>query len=138
MYWHWITTTWNAAAMSVASVVGIYTALGALCVVQIGVARLRAVAPAARRVVDDRPVLLMDGVRMRRAALRREGVTRADLLSRLRKANVPTMDQVHAMVLEATGDISVLHGDVAPAVSPVLLEGVSEVGSDASRIPGGV
>lgn len=36
-------------------------------------------------------------------------ITRADLLAKLREANVPRLDQVRAVVMETTGDVSVLH-----------------------------
>ena len=37
-------------------------------------------------------------------------MTRADLLAKLREANVLSFHQVHAVVMETTGDVSVLHG----------------------------
>ena len=49
-------------------------------------------------------------------------VTRAELMSKMREANALDINQVRAVVLETTGDISVLHG---ADVSPELLEGVS-------------
>jgi len=38
-------------------------------------------------------------------------VTRSDLMAKLREANVLRFDAVRAVVLETTGDISVMHGD---------------------------
>ena len=49
-------------------------------------------------------------------------LTRADLLGKLREANVLRLDEVRAVVFEPTGDISVLHGD--RTVQDDLLEGV--------------
>lgn len=78
------------------------------------------------RFIDNTPVLLMrDGV-MIDAALDRERVTRSDVLAKLREANVLQMSDVRAVVLESTGDISVLHGSV---LDDVLLEGVRDVES---------
>lgn len=43
--------------------------------------------------------------------MRKARVTESDLWSKLREANVLNLNQVRAVVFEATGDISVLHGD---------------------------
>jgi uncharacterized membrane protein YcaP (DUF421 family) len=103
-------------------------ALATLYAVQIGVARLRAADSRVTRLVDNRPVLLMEGQQMLDDVLRREGVTRADVLAKLREANVLRMEEVRAVVLESTGDISVLHADDDTELQDVLLEGVRGAG----------
>ena len=76
-------------------------------------------------IVDNTPVLLMAGPVILYDVLRSKGVTEADLRGKLREANVLHLEQVRAVVLEATGDVSVLHGPVdGPLLDPVLLEGV--------------
>lgn len=94
-------------------------ALAWLYALQYGLSQLRQHSTTVRTAVDNRPVLLMDGDRMLEAAMDRAGVTRSDILAKLREANVLRFDQVRAVVLESTGDISVLH---APADDPVELE----------------
>ena len=44
-------------------------------------------------------------------ALAKTRVARDDLIAKLREANVRSFKMVRAVVLETTGDISVLHGD---------------------------
>ena len=44
-------------------------------------------------------------------ALNVSRVAESDLFAKLREANVLELNQVRAVVLETTGDISVLHGD---------------------------
>lgn len=61
--------------------------------------------------VDNDPVVLMIGDRMLTDRMRRVHVTESDVRAKLREANVLRYDQVRAVVLETTGDISVLHGD---------------------------
>lgn len=39
-------------------------------------------------------------------------VAKDDLIAKLREANVLDLSQVRAVILETTGDVSVLHGDV--------------------------
>ena len=83
-------------------------ALVALFALQGGFAALR------RRIdtstVENSPVLLMDGATILDDNLASTRVTRDDLYAKLREANVLNLGQVHAVVLETTGDVSVLHG----------------------------
>ena len=96
-------------------------AIGALLGAQFTVARLRLISDGFEQVVENEPVLLMrDGVILD-TALDRTRVARTDLIAKLREANVLDYTQVRAVVLETTGDISVLHGE---ALSKELLEGV--------------
>ncbi|WP_311199201.1 YetF domain-containing protein [Leisingera caerulea] len=53
---------------------------------------------------------MRDGVILE-AALTATRVAESDLIAKLREANVKDLSQVSAVVLETTGDISVLHGD---------------------------
>lgn len=62
------------------------------------------------RAVDNDPLLLMSGPEMIAANLDHARVTEADVRAKLREANVTDHRQVLAVVLETTGDISVLHG----------------------------
>jgi uncharacterized membrane protein YcaP (DUF421 family) len=63
------------------------------------------------RVVDNTPLLLVRDGTFLDDALTTARVTRSDVYAKLRQANVHTMAQVIAVVLETTGDISVVHGD---------------------------
>lgn len=76
-------------------------------------------------VVDNTPLLLMaDGVVLEEN-LRRARMAPGDLRAKLREHNVHDVEQVFAVVLETTGDVSVLHGDPATdRLDPSLLEGV--------------
>ncbi|WP_420455723.1 DUF421 domain-containing protein [Rubrivirga sp.] len=78
-------------------------------------------------VVDNDPIVLMAGSQMLHDNLRRARVTEADVWAKLREANVLRPDQVRAVVLETTGDISVLHGEAdGTALHPCLLRGVED------------
>ena len=100
-------------------------ALIGLFAIQFIVAFLRSRTGWMSLIVDNRPLLLMDGTEVLTDNLRRARITRDDLRGKLREANVLDLSQVRAVVLEATGDISVLHGDAdGPPLSDELLEGV--------------
>lgn len=64
------------------------------------------------QVVDNTPLLLMNGAEIIEDHLDRARMTQAELHGKLREANVLNYDQVKAVVLETTGDVSVIHGDV--------------------------
>lgn len=93
--------------MGIASVFVLQTAVGTLRVHESGM----------RSVVDNRPILLMDQHRTYDQHLREARVTRGDLLAQLRKANVHERNEVRAVVMETTGDISVIHASVGEAVN---------------------
>ena len=59
-------------------------------------------------VVDNNPLLLMAGSEVISENLDRARMTEEDLKSKLRMAGVTHPDQVLAVVMEATGDVSVL------------------------------
>lgn len=84
-------------------------AIVVLLVVQVAIARLRRlVGPGS--LVDNEPIVLMAHGTFRVEALRTTRVTEHDVLAKLRAANVASLDDVLAVVLETTGDVSVLHG----------------------------
>ena len=56
--------------------------------------------------------------------MRHARITRDDLYAKLREANVTSFDQVHAVIAETTGDISVLHGGPSDTLDPDLLKNV--------------
>ena len=101
-------------------------ALAILFAVQWIAARLRADVPAIRGALDNAPLMLMDGAEVLEDNLRAARVTRADLMAKLREANVLDLSEVRAVVLEATGDVSVLHGPAGgtPLDRATLLDGV--------------
>lgn len=101
--------------------------LAAGAVVLVVLFGLQALVGALRRrgalggVVDNTPLLLMAGPVVLDDALRQARISRAELLGQLRSAGVQRFSKVYAVVLETTGELSVLQGDDA---DPALLEGV--------------
>src|SRR5690554_1164161 len=78
------------------------------------------------RLVDNKPMLLMRRGRILHENMRRANVTENDLRSKLREANVTRREQVYAVVLEITGDMSVMHGDPGDILEDWLLDEVSD------------
>jgi uncharacterized membrane protein YcaP (DUF421 family) len=98
--------------------------LAALYLMQWAIARAR-LADLGSRILDNSPILLMDGPRMLKRNMRDALVTEEDLRAKLREANVVRLSQVRAVVLETTGDVSVLHAtESGPELEGSLLKGV--------------
>lgn len=99
--------------------------LFALFAMQWIVAALRRSFPGFGNAIDNSPVLLMHGREFIEENMHRARVTRSDVYAKLREANVLDLDQVRAVVLETTGDISVLHSaDSEQRLESQLLDGV--------------
>ncbi|WP_411825331.1 DUF421 domain-containing protein [Luteolibacter sp. AS25] len=75
------------------------------------IAHLRLHDSKLLKTIENEPLLLMlDGEIIHRN-LKQSRVSDSDLYAKLREANVLHLSEVRAVVLETTGDISVLHGD---------------------------
>lgn len=84
-------------------------ALAAVFLVQWAVSKLRQQLPFLRKSIDNAPLLLMHNGVLMHDNLRLSRVTESDVMAKLRESNSFTLRDVHAVVLECTGDISVLH-----------------------------
>jgi uncharacterized membrane protein YcaP (DUF421 family) len=98
--------------------------LAAVYVLQFSVAMMRRFK-FVQKLIDNEPLLLMDGKEILPNNLKKAHVTEADLRSKLREANVLELSQVRAVIFECTGDIAVLHTkDEDVEVEDWLLKGV--------------
>lgn len=84
--------------------------VGMIYLLQMIVSKLRHVGRVGA-VVDNQPLLLVEDGEILRENLRRSDVSIGDLRGKLREANAFGLDDVEAVVFEATGDVSVLHTD---------------------------
>lgn len=96
-------------------------ALSVLLAIQAGFALLRRRGRLSS-VLENTPMLLMSGDEFLHDNLRHTRVSVDDVKAKLREANVLRYADVQAVVLETTGDISVLHG--SEPLEPDLLDGV--------------
>ncbi|WP_371157047.1 DUF421 domain-containing protein [Jannaschia sp. 2305UL9-9] len=101
-------------------------AMASLFLVQwtIGLARSR--IAAVRTLTDNEPLLLMRNGQFLERNMKHARITRSEVMAKLREANALQFGQVKAMVLETTGDISVLHGD---DLNETLLDNVAQGGA---------
>lgn len=99
--------------------------VASIYLLQIGAALLRRYE-FFQNAIDNTPLLLMDGENILEENLRKARVTKKDLKSKLREANVIKLKQVRAVVFETTGDITVMHSDdPSVQIEDWLLEGVN-------------
>jgi uncharacterized membrane protein YcaP (DUF421 family) len=98
-------------------------AILSLLVVQWFIAQIRR-RSFGSRVVDNRPILLVRDGRFIDDALDEARVTRSDVYAKMRQANVHSMSEILAVVLETTGDISVLYG--TEPLQPELFDNVRQ------------
>lgn len=111
-------TDWTAFIQALAG-------MAALFAVQWGTAHLRKASKTASDLIQNEPIMLMRDGRIIESALDETRVSRANLLAKLRAANVRDLADVRAAVLETTGDVTVLHGD---SLQEILIEDVKQVG----------
>ncbi len=100
-------------------------AIASLLGLQALVAFLRRRSGLLHRWIDNRPRLLMAGDQILEENLEKVRMSRPDLRAKLREAGVMDVSQVRAVVMESTGDVTVLRDQPdAPDLAPAMLEGV--------------
>lgn len=97
-------TDWKGFAQAMVAMAGLF-------LIQFLSAQIRKASDTAEDVMQNDPVFLMRDGEFFDRALERTRVAKSDLIAKLREANALDLSQVRAVVLETTGDVSVLHGD---------------------------
>jgi uncharacterized membrane protein YcaP (DUF421 family) len=83
-------------------------AIGAIFLIQYLLARGRLASSGFRKAIDNEPLLLMCDGRFLEDAMHDARVTRATLMEKIRSSGAGRIADIHAIVLETTGDISIL------------------------------
>lgn len=100
--------------------VQVLTALTAIFALQWLIARARIASSKVDQLLSNQPrVLLRDG-QLLETAMKEARISRETMLEKLRSSNVKSLKNVRAVVLETTGEFSVIEGDV----DDTLMEGV--------------
>lgn len=85
--------------------------MAALFFFQYLLAKLRRNSDRFEDAIQNGPIFLMYDGEFIEKALEISRVAKSDVIAKLREANALEMGKVRAVVLETTGDVSVLHGD---------------------------
>ena len=80
-----------------------------------------------RGIIGNTPIMLMEDGEFCEDPLRLTRVAREDVFFKIRAANALQLNEVRAVVLENTGDISVLHGK---EIDEEILAGVRRLQAD--------
>lgn len=107
-------TEWSGFWQAIVAMAGMFIA-------QWTAARLRQSSDTIEKVIQNEPIMLMRDGKILEQALKNARVAESDLIAKLREANVLDFSEVRAVVLETTGDVSVLHGD---HLSERLIDGI--------------
>ncbi|NJB37683.1 DUF421 domain-containing protein [Croceivirga sp. JEA036] len=102
-----------------------FIGLLAIYVLQLILAHFREL-PLIQNLVDNKPLLLMDGTNILYQNLKKAKVTESDLKAKLREANVTHLNQVKAVIFESTGDVSVLHKKDDSLIQDWIIDGVQQ------------
>ena len=98
--------------------------LAVLFIMQWGIAKARQRWPGVSAIVDNEPILVFYEGEVLTDNLRRAAMSIDDLWSKMREANVLRRDYARAVIVETTGDVTVLHGDPSIELDPMLFRGV--------------
>ena len=109
-------TQWSEFLQAILSVMAILST-------QAFLASIRRANPVVRALVENEPIVLMLDGHWQTNNMKQSRVDKTDIWAKLREANVLDRDSVRAVILETTGDISVLHGD---HLSLELLNGIAD------------
>jgi len=99
-------------------------ALAAILLFQTIFAFLVRKVPAFEKLATNKPLLIMHHGKILEDNLHSSNLSEEDLIAKLREANVIDFDEVLAVVLESTGDVSVLHTDSDKQLMDKMLKGV--------------
>lgn len=98
----------TTAVLQISLVEGLF-AIGILYAFQVAIAFIRRYSFLSQ-IIDNKPMLLFRDGEFLHKNMKSSRVTRSDIYSKLRQANIKDIIEVHAIVLETTGDISVISG----------------------------
>lgn len=109
-----VSTKWSQFAQAV-------TAITTLISAQWALAALRRRSEAVKHFIENEPLLLVRDGHFLDKAMHKARVSRGDIFAKLRGADIAGLAKVSAIVLETTGDISIVTAD---GVTTALMKGV--------------
>ena len=108
---------WSQFFQALAAMAGVFF-------IQWLLASIRQKSDAFQSLIKNRPILLMEHGQFLEPAMSATRVSRSSIMEKLRASGVPRIEEVRAVVLETTGNISVLAAD---NLDERMLEGVERI-----------
>ncbi len=100
-------TEWTALAQAFSAILALLTA-------QVILAVLRRGSRTFQLLIENDPVMLMHDGKILKGALAKTRVSESDVLYEIRLQGINDISDVRSMVLESTGDISIISGKAGP------------------------
>ncbi len=116
----------DAVNKPVSNLMPAFISLAILAFLQVLFAKILSSSDSVEKMMTNTPILLMKDGKIFEENLRKALVSRADLMGKLREANVLQLSEVKAVIFETTGDISVLHTTDDISIDAVIMEDVGE------------
>ncbi len=116
----------DAVNKPVSSLMPAFVSLALLAFLQVLFAKILSSSDSFEKAMTNTPILLMKDGEIFEDNLKKALVSRADLMGKLREANVLQLSEVRAVVFETTGDISVLHTTDDTELEDVIMEDVGK------------
>jgi len=114
----------DAVNKPVSSLMPAFVSLALLAGLQVLFSKILSSSDTIEKLTTNTPILLMKDGKIFEENLKKSLVSRADLMGKLREANVLQLSQVKAVVFETTGDISVLHTEDDIAIDKIIMHDV--------------
>ncbi|MGC1514741.1 MAG: YetF domain-containing protein [Maribacter sp.] len=102
--------------------------LALLAGLQVLFSKILSKSNSAQKILTNTPILLMKDGQIFEENLKKALVSKADLMGKLREANVLQLSQVKAVIFETTGDVSVLHTTDNIEIDTIIMGDVASFG----------
>ena len=116
----------DAMNKPVSSLMPAFVSLALLAFLQVLFAKMLTSSDRVEKLLTNTPILLMKDGKIFEKNLKKAMVSRANLMGKLREANVLQLSEVRAVVFETTGDISVLHTTDNTKLDDIIMEDVGD------------
>ncbi|WP_149304291.1 DUF421 domain-containing protein [Pareuzebyella sediminis] len=114
----------DAVNKPISNLMPAFVSLALLAALQVLFSKVLSSSSSAEKLLTNTPILLMKDGKIYEKNLEKALVSHADLMAKLREANVLQFSQVKAVIFETTGDISVLHTSDIIEIDLKILEDV--------------
>lgn len=115
----------DVANKPISNIVPAFVSLALLAGLQVLFSKLLSASNKAQKVLTNTPIGLMKNGVIFDDKLIKALMSRADLIGKLREANVLSLSQVKAVVFETMGDVSVLYSTNNITIDPIIMEDIS-------------
>lgn len=114
----------DAVNKPISNLMPAFVSLALLAALQVLFSKVLSSSSSAEKLLTNTPILLMKDGKIYEKNLEKALVSHADLMAKLREANVLQFSQVKAVIFETTGDISVLHTSDSIEIDLKIMEDV--------------